>query len=191
MRVIGGKFRSRLLLRPPKGVRATPDRVREALFSSLGPIEGDRVLDLCAGTGALGIEALSRGANSAVFVDGARPSITTIHSNLEGLGLLRRSVLREQRVLSFLQQRRETEPFDLVLFDPPYGSEDTAAVLETLVLEGWLRPGAKVVLETATRDTSPRVAGLSCRSEKHYGTTRITRFDFEPAVAGPDSGFEE
>jgi len=190
VRVIAGEFRSRRLTGPPPGVRPTSDRVREAIFSSLGPVDGKSVLDLYAGTGALGIEALSRGAARVVFVDISRRCISVIRTNLEALGLMDRSGLVQEDAEAFVKSTLEgREPFGLVFLDPPYGSEGLDRVLRELSQATWLDAKAQVVVETSSRDTMSDVAGLRMRSERDYGDTRISRFDASgpeaPGAVGP------
>ena len=178
MRVIAGEFRSRRLCRPPPGVRPTSDRVREALFDSLGAVDGAKALDLYAGTGSLGIEALSRGAISAVFVDTSRRSVGVLQQNLSSLDLSERTrvmVLDARAALRRLEE--EGERFDLVFLDPPYGSVETGAVTTALAETPVLAPGGQVVVESATRETVAWDSGLDLRFERCYGETRITRFE--------------
>ena len=182
--MIAGEFRSRRLIGPPPGVRPTSDRVREAIFSSLGSVDGKSVLDLYAGTGALGIEALSRGASRVVFVDISRRSISVIRTNLEALGLVDRSSLVQGDAEAFVKCTLDgREPFDLVFLDPPYGSEGLDRVLCGLSEATLLDSKAQVVVETSSRDTRGDIAGLRMRSERDYGDTRITRFD----ASGPEA----
>ncbi len=121
MRVIAGTLRGRTL-KAPKGstTRPTTDKVREAWFNILGNVSGARVLELYAGTGALGIEALSRGAGHAVFVEAWAPAQRALLENLEQLGLTERSIVLKRRVESALKALLELGPFDLVLADPPW-----------------------------------------------------------------------
>jgi len=178
VRVIGGELRSRRLVQAPPGVRPTSDRVREAVFGSLGDIEGARVLDLFAGTGSLGIEALSRGAGEAVFVDDSRASRAAIEQNLSQLGLRDRTrVLGLDAQASLPGLEREGVCFDLVFLDPPYETVDLAGILSALVATDAVLRGAQVVVETATRETVAAVSGLHLAFERRYGTTRIARFE--------------
>lgn len=178
MRVISGELRSRRLVQAPPGVRPTSDRVREALFSSLGSIEGARVLDLYAGTGSLGIEALSRGASEAVFVDVSKASLGAISKNLSRLGLRDRTrVLMLDARACLRGFESEGASFDLVFLDPPYGSAEIPGILAALASTAAVVPGAQVVVETATRETVPVVAGLHLAFERGYGKTRIAIFE--------------
>ena len=167
MRVISGHLGGRRLKAPRgSGTRPTSDRVREALFMALEPLSGLRVVDLFAGSGALGIEALSRGAAWADFVEREAGARRVLEENLAALGLegcsrvwaleLPRGLARLDAVI-----RRA----DLVLADPPYGGEVARAVMETLGGAGPWRPGARVVLEHHAKDEVPestRAASCAC-----------------------------
>jgi 16S rRNA (guanine(966)-N(2))-methyltransferase RsmD len=180
MRITGGEFRSRAL-RAPKGsaTRPTSDRVREALFSILGPRgAAGRVLDLYAGTGALGLEALSRGAEAVVFVERSKEAVAAIQANIEGLGVRARArvlALPIERALRGLVTS-EGDAFDLVFADPPYADVASGAAVKLLEAHvvGILRPGALLVLEHASRDETPGIAGLSPRDSRTYGDTSVS-----------------
>ena len=131
MRVIAGKYRGRKLKSPPSiQTRPTSDRLRETLFNILAPrIEGTRFLDLCAGTGAVGIEALSRGAARVIFVDRSRKMSALIAANVESLEVTDATEIATTEALEFLRRHiKHHEPFDIIFFDPPY-AEDYEAVL--------------------------------------------------------------
>jgi 16S rRNA (guanine966-N2)-methyltransferase len=164
MRVVAGRYGGRTLRAPRgAGVRPTADRVREALFSILGPLEGQAVLDLFAGTGALGIEALSRGASSCVFVDvETRP----VQANLDALGI--DAQVRRGRALSAL---RPGDQYDLVLLDPPYRDAARLGPELTEALPPVLNPSARVVSESDRRH--PLELGLPLHDERRYGDTLI------------------
>jgi len=175
MRVIAGTLGGRRLKAPAgRATRPTSDRVREALFSMLGDLEGASVLDLFAGSGALGIEALSRGAGRAVFVERDPRAAGTLRANLESLQLgPERAELRRGEALAALRTARERgEHYDLVLIDPPYA--DAAGLGEKLpaLLAPLLGPGARVVTETDRR--TPLWLGLPVETERRYGDTSIT-----------------
>jgi 16S rRNA (guanine966-N2)-methyltransferase len=174
VRVIAGRFGGRRLAAPPgRATRPTSDRVREALFSILGPLEGAAVLDLYAGSGALGLEALSRGATRAVFVERDTRAAAALRTNLEALGLGRdEAELRRNDVLAALKDARSRhENYSLVLVDPPY--RHAAGLGESLseALAPVLAPGAIVVTESDRRDP----IGLSqpLTDERRYGDTLI------------------
>lgn len=154
-RVIAGLARGRRLKVPPAGVRPTGDRAREGLFNSLGSLldlDGAAVLDLYAGSGALGIEALSRGAQSVVFVESAPKVLPVIEANLAAVGLPGGRVLRGS--VPTVVARPAPRPFDLVLADPPYDTPvaEVQEVLRGLVEHGWLAPEAVVVVERSSRE---------------------------------------
>ena len=178
MRVIAGALGGRRLV-APKGLvtRPTGERVREALFSILGPLGGAVVLDLYAGTGALGIEALSRGASRAVFVENARPALAALRDNLATLGLGGRAKVVGVDVERAVREVDREGPFDLVLADPPWAVVADAARVLARVASSALAAGARVVLEHAARDVAPLVAGLSARETRLYGDTAVTVYD--------------
>jgi 16S rRNA (guanine966-N2)-methyltransferase len=160
----------------PKGVvtRPTSDRVREAVFSIVGPIEGASVLDLYAGSGALGIEALSRGAASCVFVERDRAAARVIQGNLEKLRLTG-AVVESREVASALRdERARGHRFELVLADPPYEEWDTQAQTLAELLPDLLGDGALVVVETSDR-IEPELP-LDLVTTRRYGSARITVF---------------
>ena len=175
MRVVAGEFKGRRL-RAPRGMRTRPtaDRVREALFSMLGDVSGVRVLDLYAGSGALGIEALSRGAASAVFVERDPRAAAAIEHNLRSLGL--DQAVRRQDALRFLARGEGT--YDLVFCDPPYDSVPRIAGPLAERLPALLSRGARIVTESDKR--SPLELPLALLAERTYGDTRIA------IHAGPD-----
>ena len=171
MRVIAGSHGGRLL-RAPRGqsTRPTSDRVREAVFSILGDISGAVVLDLYAGSGALAIEALSRGAAQATLVDAAPDAVATIRRNLSELGLEAR--VRREDALEFLRTASRAAPqYDLVFLDPPYRhSSELGAELST-ALAPVLIPGARAVAESDRR--GPLRLDLPLLDERRYGDTLI------------------
>ena len=177
LRVIAGSYRGRRLHAPRgKTTRPTSARVREALFSILGPLEGARVLDLYAGSGALGIEALSRGAESAVFVEHERSAQACIRQNLDAVGASERARLLPLRVSSALGALGSSA-FELVLCDPPWDALDGAlALLAELSARGQLAEGARVVLEHSARDVEPNVPGLRAYDRRRWGDTAVSFF---------------
>jgi 16S rRNA (guanine966-N2)-methyltransferase len=153
-------------------LRPTSDRVREALFGRLGALDGARVLDLFAGVGALGIEALSRGAARAVFVERAAPALAALRTNLASLGLEAVArVVRGDAVTVAARLGHAGERFDLVLLDPPYASGQAEPALRALLASGALAPDATVVVETGRRHPVPPVPGLRRVDERRYGDT--------------------
>jgi 16S rRNA (guanine966-N2)-methyltransferase len=157
LRIVGGEFRGRRLHFPDgKGLRPTPDRVRETLFNWLqGELPGRRVLDLFAGSGALGLEALSRGAAEAVFVERARPAADRLRDNLALLGLQVRARVEQEDVRRFLA--RPHAPFDLVFVDPPYADRQLGEVCAGLEAGGLLGPGAWIYLEQDSKQEWPEL----------------------------------
>jgi 16S rRNA (guanine966-N2)-methyltransferase len=172
VRVVAGLYGGRRLVAPPgDATRPTSDRVREALFSVLGrSVEDTRVLDLYAGSGALGIEALSRGASSAVFVDRAQGAITAIRANLEALGI-EADVRRMQAATALRTAASRGEAYDLVFLDPPYRrSADLGQELSD-ALGALLAPGARVISESDRRERLELAIPLT--DERRYGDTVI------------------
>jgi 16S rRNA (guanine966-N2)-methyltransferase len=168
MRIVAGEFKGRRL-RMPRGAptRPTADRVREALFSMLGDVSGARVLDLYAGSGALGIEALSRGAESAVFVERDQRAVAAIQANLDAVGA--NAELRRQDALGFLARADGT--FDLVFCDPPYDCGPRIAGPLAERLPAVLSEGARIVTESDKR--RPLELPFPLLRERTYGDTRI------------------
>ena len=158
MRVIAGSAKGIRLGRAPAGVRPVADRVREGFFSSIGArIEGARVLDLYAGTGAVGIEALSRGAEHTTFVDSAPSAVAAVRDNLRRTRLDDRAVVRRSDVRRFLERGRvDPSGFDLVFLDPPYdaGPPELDPVLALLDVKPLLRDGFTVALSRGTRSSN-------------------------------------
>jgi len=174
VRVIAGRFGGRRLEAPPgRGTRPTSDRVREALFSILGPLDGAAVLDLYAGSGALGIEALSRGAGRAVFVERDARAAAVLRANLAALGLAQQvAELRRADVPAALRDAREQgETYDLVLCDPPYRHAAELGGTLSEALAPVLSPGARVVTESDRR--APLTLTMPRTDERRYGDTLI------------------
>jgi 16S rRNA (guanine966-N2)-methyltransferase len=187
MRVIAGRLGGRRLQAPAGRVtRPTSDRVREAIFAMLGNVEGARVLDLFAGTGALGIEALSRGAYTAVFVERDAGALRALNANLEALAIAPETV--EVRRVDALQALHSAsarqETYDLVFIDPPYGrarpapSASVPPIAErwgpqlSAILPSLLGPGARVVVESDRR--APLELDVPLERQRRYGDTSIT-----------------
>jgi len=176
MRVIAGLAKGRRLRAPDQGTRPMMDRVREALFSSLAAVVPDAaVLDLYAGSGSIGLEALSRGAAGVTFVENGRQALAVLADNLSAVGLGGRIIRRDVR--SFLEG--STDRFDLVFVDPPYALP-LASVEEILGLVATrLRTGGVVVVHRRAETGVPEVPGLAMVGLRRYGTTEITRFAIE------------
>ena len=177
MRVIAGSAGGVRLLVPRRGVRPTMDRVKAAIFSSLGEaIIGARVLDLFAGSGALGIEALSRGAASAVFIENDRQSAEAIEKNLVKTNLQGR--VRDQDVFDFLRQRSNAEKFQIIFADPPYerlqnGESYTEKLLNNEDLPQLLEPDGLFVLEKRPGEGLPEMQFWRLVRQKAYGATEV------------------
>jgi 16S rRNA (guanine966-N2)-methyltransferase len=176
LRVVAGEAGGLHLVAPPNA-RPTTDRVREALFSALGPepVEDAVVLDLYAGSGALAIEALSRGAARAVLVDRDRDAEAACERNLATTKLASRGRVERTTVERFVTERPVEAPFDLVLCDPPYElpDEDLAPVLDALREEGWLIPDARVVVERSGAGWAAP-GGWTTSWQRKYGDTLVT-----------------
>lgn len=190
-RIISGAAGGRRLATPAgSATRPTSDRVREALFSRLEHLDvlaGARVLDLYAGSGALALEALSRGARAAVLVDSDRSAVKASRANSRALGFSERVEVRHDTVERVLLggPAGPEHRFDLVVLDPPYELDEQrlADVLALLVLHGWLAPDALVVLERSGRSPQPVwPSGLEASGERRYGETRMWFAD----APGPD-----
>jgi 16S rRNA (guanine966-N2)-methyltransferase len=175
VRVIAGSHRGATLPAPRgRATRPTGDRVREALFSILGTVEGARVLDLFAGSGALAIEALSRGAAEATLVDSSAVAINAIRRNLAALGLP--AEVRRQKATAFLHSARvDGRQYDLVFVDPPYRSSSALGPELSTALTPVLTPAACVVVESGRR--APLALDLVLRDERRYGDTLIRFYD--------------
>jgi 16S rRNA (guanine966-N2)-methyltransferase len=181
LRVIAGSARGRRLAAPSgDDVRPTQDRVREAVFSALdarGFIDGASVLDLYAGTGALAIEALSRGAARAVLVERDPRALAVIRANLDTTTFAGKARVEVRDVATFVASRPPREaPFDLVLSDPPYDTADDAVhdVLHAMAQPSWLAPDGLVVVERPQRSNAPVPSGLRCTWERVFGDTLVT-----------------
>jgi 16S rRNA (guanine966-N2)-methyltransferase len=182
VRVIAGKLGGRPL-RAPKGTatRPTTDRVREALFSMLGELAGAKVLDLYAGTGALGIEAMSRGAERCVFVESRRPALAALRSNLTSLALDDTCVVLPVPVERAHVPVAKEAPFDLVLCDPPWSDLPHALrALADLVPHLGLQSGFRLVLEHSAADDPvlDEKAGLALATRRVWGDTAVSVFTF-------------
>jgi 16S rRNA (guanine966-N2)-methyltransferase len=174
-RIVAGSAGGRRLAVPPSGTRPTSERVREAMFSALEATIGladARVLDLYAGSGALGLEALSRGAATATFVESDRRALEVLRRNAATLGLPGAVVLPGS--VEAILARPAGQPFDVILADPPYRlpDADLAVVLDRLTAGGWLAADGVLVLERAARDGEPTLpAGLAMIRSRRYGDT--------------------
>ena len=175
MRIVAGSRKGRRFA-APKGAatRPTGDRVREAVFSIVGPVDGAAVLDLFAGSGALGLEALSRGAASCVFVERDRDAARVIQANLEKLQLTRAVVANRDVAAALRDEGGRGRRYDLVLVDPPYDEWQRHAAALTELLPAVLEDDALVVVETSDR-VEPELP-LDLVTTRRYGSARITVF---------------
>jgi len=181
MRIVGGKFKGRSLVSPAgQGTRPTSDRVRESIFNILAhgiegfTLDGARVIDLFAGTGALGLEAISRGARFCQFVDESAEARGLIRRNADSLGLIGQCKIW-RRDATRLGPCAPQTPFNLAFIDPPYNKGLGEKTLVSLDEGGWLAPGAVVALEEAEKATVADVAGLVLLDQRTYGDT-VVRF---------------
>lgn len=182
MRVTGGRLVGRTLATPKDlSVRPTADKVRQAIFNILEhhdfggfSLEGARVIDLFAGTGAMGLEAISRGAQFCLFVDDLAESRALLRSNVEALQLTGNTKIwrRDARMLGPMPPGAGG-PFDLAFLDPPYQKTLLAPALASLVTGHWLAPGALVVCECAIDESPPTTEEFSMLDERVYGDTRV------------------
>jgi 16S rRNA (guanine(966)-N(2))-methyltransferase RsmD len=186
MRIVAGRFGGRRLVAPRgNSTRPTSDRVREALFSVLGSVDEARVLDLYAGTGALALEAVSRGAALAVCVDRDRAALAALAENVASLGVGDVVTVVAAPIERAAARLRQLGPFDLVFVDPPYADVDrAAATLATLAADGVFSEGARVVLEHARRD-EPTIAGFADPARRFYGDTALSLFTRASDASAP------
>ena len=188
MRIVGGRLKGRALLTPSsRAIRPTSERLRESIFDILehrfpGQIDGARVVDLFAGTGALAIEALSRGARFALFVDNGAEARALLRANVEALAL--GGVTRIWRAdATKLGSAPAGGPFALAFLDPPYGQALGGRALASLIDGGWLEPNALCVVEEAAKAEIAAPVGLAVIDERTYGDTKIAIFQASAATA--------
>jgi 16S rRNA (guanine966-N2)-methyltransferase len=181
MRVIAGAAKGRRLKAPTSGTRPMADHMREAVFSALGDLEGLKVLDLYAGSGALGLEALSRGAEEATFVESARDAILKLEQNIDATDLRDRARVEWGDVASILA-RPADQRMDLIFVDPPYSMSAVAAQanLEAIVTSGYLADEGRIVVHRPAKDMGLRPLGLELVWERDYGQSHLSVFTHEP-----------
>ena len=175
MRIVAGEWRGRKLVAPPgKSTRPTADRTRETLFSMLasrlGSFEGLRVADLYAGSGALGLEALSRGAAHVTFVEIDRAATKAIEANAGALGASGRISIRATSASAL----PPSEPFDLIVADPPYQPGSGTAAVAAVAKAAWLSPGGWIAVETHKGETVTPPPGWEIDAERDVGRARLT-----------------
>jgi 16S rRNA (guanine966-N2)-methyltransferase len=186
MRIIAGEWRGRKLSAPLNAtIRPTADRIRESIFSILhSRFDGDwpalRVADFCAGTGALGLETLSRGAQHATFVEKMPAAVQLIEQNISSLKAATRSTIVRADVTKL---PRATASVEVIFFDPPYGEAIVEAALVAAVAQGWAAPGTLCILEQPS-GTVISVPGWACGDVRRYGKTQIMLFEYGDAVEG-------
>ena len=178
--MIAGEAKGRRLKAPTMGTRPMTDRMRESVFSALGDIEGAVVLDLYAGSGSLGLEALSRGATKATFVESSREAIVKLNQNIEATGFEDRSDVMWAEV-GLMLGRHAVERVDLIFVDPPY-STNPAVVrsdLEEIVMGGFLSDEGRIVLHRPANESALRPLGLRLIWEREFGQSRVTVYTHE------------
>jgi len=176
MRIIAGTAKGRTLHSPTwAGLRPTSDRLRGTLFNVLGPdVVGARVLDVCAGTGAIAIEALSRGASSATCLESDARSITLIAANAAHCGLSKGCIIVRGTAPEHLTGARLGGPFDLIVLDPPYAAPWIEAAMTAVA--SLLAPGGRVALEHAAKRAAPEVPGLVLERTRRAGDSALTTY---------------
>ena len=176
MRIVGGKYRHRLISFPDDmaHTRPTKDRIREAVFSALGDINGYRVLDLYAGSGAMGIEALSRGASHATFVDVSALAIKTIKDNITSLKIdpSEYEIIKNRDLVAIESFKQRGLKFDLVILDPPYEQGEYEKIVELLYNNSLLSDNAIIVMETNRPITLENI-DYQKNKEYHYGEITV------------------
>ena len=187
LRILGGVCKGRRLVRPPL-IRPTSDKVRQAVFNILGEtVMGSRVLDLYAGSGALGLEALSRGAAHVTLVEADSPCVRAIRENIALLGAHAAGRVavapgRVTQVLASWGRQEQRERFDVVLMDPPYGGSVGKKCLIQLEAYAIITPCGWAMLEHAAHDEMPEAVGqLQRRSQHRYGDTVLSLYEVTPA----------
>jgi 16S rRNA (guanine966-N2)-methyltransferase len=182
LRITAGTFRGRTIQTVPgQAVRPSPAMLREALFNIIGPaIQGCRFLDLCAGSGAVGIEALSRGAAHATFVDNHPASLAVIRRNLETLGALERStILRGDAARAPQNLARRGERFDVAFLDPPYDTGTAAACVRAEELRAIIPARCRLYVQHRRGAALPAAPGWRTADERRFGDTMLTTFERE------------
>jgi 16S rRNA (guanine966-N2)-methyltransferase len=187
VRIVAGRFRGRRLVAPRgQAVRPTADRTREALFDLLAggrlsggadPVMGARVLDAFAGTGALGLEALSRGAEHATFLENDRAALAALHRNIQAFGVEAEASVRSVDVLN---PPSAAAPCTLVLMDPPYGQSLAAPALAALARAGWIADRALCLVELAAREDFQPPPRFTPLDERRYGAARLVFLRLDP-----------
>ena len=180
VRVVSGELRGRPILTPEgDATRPTSDRARQAVFNILehAPwsegVDGRHVLDLFAGSGAMGLEALSHGAASCLFVESAGPALAAIRTNIDGFGLAGRARVLRQDVTRLGRRSPADPPFDLALLDPPYAQGLGGKALAVLIAGDWLAADAAIALELGADEADPPLDGYALLDARRYGKARM------------------
>jgi 16S rRNA (guanine966-N2)-methyltransferase len=176
MRIIAGSRKGARIFAPKSETRPTGDRVREAAFNLIGPVDDMAVLDLFAGSGAMGLEALSRGASTAVFVEADRDAQRAIERNVDKLEVTGATLVRMDARRALAAEAAAGRRYDLVLVDPPYAMFESLQPTLATYLPALLAEDGLVVVETAKRD-HPELPPLAERTSRTYGSARITVFE--------------
>ncbi|HOO55974.1 MAG TPA: 16S rRNA (guanine(966)-N(2))-methyltransferase RsmD [bacterium] len=182
MRVIGGKFKRSNLIGPGRknmSIRATYDRVRENVFNLIGPMEGKSFLDLYGGSGSVGIEALSRGARTAVFVDNQPESVRLIRKNLESLNISDRADVIRMDVRSYLRQPPRPERFDVVFIDPPYNTDLFEETMRLLGRGNLLAIDAKIIGQHGKSPEKMEIVSFTCNDLRKYGRSWVSLWSYK------------
>ena len=176
MRIVGGKYRHRLIIYPDdmEHTRPTKDRIREAIFSALGDITNSNALDLYAGSGAMGLEALSRGASKCAFVDVSPIAIKTIKGNLDNLKITSEEyiLIKDKDINALERFKTLNEKFDLVFLDPPYEQGQYQQIVDLLLSKDLLSEHAVIVIE-ANRDVNLENIEYQKKKDYHYGEIKV------------------
>ena len=176
MRIVGGKYRHRLIIYPDdmEHTRPTKDRIREAIFSALGDITNSNALDLYAGSGAMGLEALSRGASKCAFVDVSPIAIKTINGNLDNLKITSEEyiLIKDKDINALEKFKTLNEKFDLVFLDPPYEQGQYQQIVDLLLDKDLLSEHAVIVIE-ANRDVNLENIEYQKKKDYHYGEIKV------------------
>ena len=181
MRIVAGRFKGKPLVAPPgSGTRPTSDRARQAVFNVLehaawsAGLQGRRIVDLFAGSGALGLEALSRGAAFCLFVETDEAARGAIRDNVEALGLFGATRIHRRDATDLgVRPGSAGPPFDLAFLDPPYARGLGERALEKLATGGWLAPETTVVFERSSDEADPEIAGFEQLDGRDYGAARV------------------
>lgn len=185
MRVIAGTAKGQRLKSPTTGTRPMMDRMKESVFSALGDFEGLKILDLYAGSGSLGLEALSRGAERAVFVENAREALLKLEQNIESTGMKDRAEVMWIDVKASLQSIPD-DRFDMIFVDPPYNMPlaSVRADCEALVMQGYLSDEGKIVVHRPAKEANLEPLGLALVWERDFGQSRVYVFGHEEEEDG-------